>query len=865
MEKDPLDLRVFHENGFERRVCKKCGARFWSREDRETCGEFPCDPYTFMDKPVMNRAMDFYEMMDYFLKFFEDRGHKVIGRYPVVARWRKDVFLVNASIYDFQPHVTSGQVPPPANPLVVPQPCIRMVDIDDVGRTGRHLTSFVMLGHHAFNYPDDYKYWKDETVLYSLEFLRSLGVDLNLVTFKEKPWIGGGNGGYAVEVIVAGLELATLVFMEFKEDERGDIEIEGKRFIPMPLKVVDTGYGLERFVWSSKASPSVFDAIYGDTIDFIFSIKGIKKPEKYSEIVKNFVSIENKEDLGNELKKRFNEETILFIETLRKIHVIVDHTRTLVFMLNDGIVPSNSKAGYLARMVIRRFFRVVEDLGIEKYIDEIIKFQFNKFSRQLDPQMLPIILDILSVEYEKYRETMDKGMAIVDKILKDKVVTTEKLIELYDTHGIQPELVAERARKLGISIDIPENFRSLVASRHERQEIEREEQKTLNFPPTEQLYYRDPYMKEFEANVIHSEEGLVILDKTCFYPEGGGQPGDIGTLECNGRIYKVKGTNKYGEVIVHHIDGKIECGKVYGRIDWERRYRLMKNHTATHILLYSCRKVLGKHVWQAGAQKDEFLSRLDITHYKKITREELKEIERVALGVITGNIEVESSWLDRNEAERLYGFKLYEGGIPPGKTIRVVKIGEYDAEGCGGTHVSRTGEIGFIKILREERIQDGVSRIIFSSGDGALKIVHQNEDILHEASSILRVGIEELPKSTKRFFEEWKELNKIKENYENMIISLESERILSNYRMRDGIKIFQGEIDDSLIMKSLRNFKEKNAVFFIYGKKLGVLINNTEMNLFERLPIKGKVNKNILILEDFNPKEIIEYVESVIK
>ncbi|MGC8598447.1 MAG: alanine--tRNA ligase [Thermoplasmata archaeon] len=864
MNKDPLDLDAFHRNGFERRVCKKCGARFWSRRERETCGEFPCDPYTFMDRPVMNRSLSFYEMMDHFLRFFEERGHTVINRYPVVARWRKDVFLVNASIYDFQPHVTSGQVPPPANPLVVPQPCIRMVDIDDVGKTGRHLTSFIMLGHHAFNYPDDYKYWKDETVEYSLEFLKSLGVDPDLVTFKEKPWIGGGNGGYAVEVIVAGLELATLVFMEFKEDPSGDIEIEGKRFVPMPLKVVDTGYGLERFVWSSMALPSVFDSIYGDTIDLIFSMKGIKKPENYNEIVKGFVSIENKENLEDELRRLFDRETVSFIEILRKVHVIADHTRTLIFMLNDGIVPSNSKAGYLARMIIRRFFRVLEDLGIQDRMDEIIRFQFNKFSRQLDPQMLPIILDIMKVEHERYRETMEKGMAIVDRLLKERKIGVEDLIELYDTHGIQPELVAERAMSKGIEIKIPDNFRSLVASRHERQELEKEENVALNFPPTEALYYRDPYMKEFDANVIHSEEGIVILDRTCFYPEGGGQPGDTGYLICGDKRIRVKGVKKYGEVIVHSIDGRIDCKEVHGIIDWERRYSLMKNHTATHILLYSCRKVLGKHVWQAGAQKDEFLSRLDITHYKKISREEIMEIEREALRVITENVQVESSWMDRNDAEKIYGFKLYEGGIPPGKVIRVVKIGDYDAEGCGGTHVARTGEIGFIKILKEERIQDGVSRLVFSSGEGALRIVHENENILHEASSILRVSPEELPRASKRFFEEWKYLNKIKERYEETIISLEIDRIISRPIVKNNVKLYYGEMDDSLVMKSLRKLKEKESIFFIYGKNIGVIVDNTSLRILERLNLSGKINKNILILENSDPKEILRAIESVL-
>ncbi len=533
-------------------------------------------------------------------------------------------------------------------------------------------------------------------------------------------------------------------------------------------------------------------------------------------------------------------------------------------MLNDGAVPSNSKAGYLARMVIRRYFRVLEDLGLQGSMEEIIKFQFVKFSKQLDEQMLPVILDIMKVEYDRYRETMERGRQIVDRMIRENKISLEDLITLYDTHGIQPETVAERAREMGIELKIPENFRSLVASRHERQEVEMEEQKTFNFPATRALYYEDSYMKEFDAQVLHSEDGMVILDKTAFYPEGGGQPGDTGEIICNGKSFKVKDVKKFGDVVVHYINGKIDCRNVHGKIDWERRYRLMKNHTATHILLYSCRKVLGKHIWQAGAQKDEKMSRLDITHYKKISREELKEIENVALKIITENIPVEAKWMERNEAERLYGFKLYEGGIPPGKTIRVVKIGDYDAEGCGGTHVSSTGEIGFLKILREERIQDGVSRIIFSAGEGALEIVHRNEDILHRAAESIRVSPDELPNAVKRFFDEWKDLKKIKEKYEEKMISLEMEKILSSEKRIGNLKFYHGSMEDELIMKSARNFSGKNSVAFIYGNRMGVIVDNTG-KLLQSLGLKGKISRNMMILENVNPEEIIKEIESALK
>ncbi len=854
--KDPLDLDVFHEKGFVRKTCKICGAKFWTMDrNRETCGEFPCDPYLFLERPIMNKRLEFFEMMDDFLHFFEKKGHKIIERYPVVARWRKDVFLVNASIYDFQPHVTSGRVPPPANPLVVPQPCIRMVDIDDVGRTGRHLTSFIMLGHHAFNYPEKVVYWKDETVSYALEFLQSLGVDPIHVTFKEKPWIGGGNGGYAMEVIVAGLELATLVFMDMKEDPNGQIEIEGLKFSPNPIRVVDTGYGLERFVWASKVSASVFDAIYPDLMDFIFKKINLEKPENYDEIVKSFVSIKKKDDesLMEELGKKLSEKNINFdyrpfIEKLRKVHMVVDHSRTVLFMLNDGIVPSNTKAGYLARLMIRRLFKVLEDLGLEDSLNNIMEVQEKKFSRMLDESMFGVVMDILSVEKEKYNETKEKGLNIIDKILKKGNVDINTMIELYDTYGIQPELVSERARALGLDIKVPENFRSLVASKHEiNTEEKKEVEKTYDFLPTEMLY-EDPYRKEFDANVIHAEKNIAILDRTAFYPEGGGQPPDHGYLEQNGKKVKVVDVQKYGNVIVHYLDDSLEKGYVKGYIDWERRSRLMKNHTATHIILYSARKVLGKHIWQSGAQKEVFASRLDITHYRKITRDEIKKIEKVAMDIIMENVDVTVKWMERNEAEKLYGFKLYEGGIPPGDKIRVVKIGNYDVEGCGGTHVRKTGEIGFIKILKEERIQDGVSRLTFASGPGALEHVQLLEDNLLNASEILRVEPDKLPNTVQRFFDEWKELKKFKEKMDAEFVKYYIENIRKNAIQEKNIRIFYGKVPKDYAMRIAKQFNEKGSVAIIYSDSLTIVIDNSGKNIVSNLGIKGKVSGNTLIL-----------------
>lgn len=771
LEKE-LAIDYFREHGYRRYKCKKCGAYFWSKVPRDTCTEAPCGEYTFLTDPIFGKKYTVEEMREAFISFFEKRGHTRLNRYPVVARWRDDVFLVNASIYDFQPHVTSGEVPPPANPLVISQPCIRMVDVDSVGRTGRHLTGFEMMAHHAFNYPDKFIYWKDETVKYALEFIESLGGDSEGVVFKEKPWIGGGNAGASFEVIVGGLELATLVFMNLKEDPNGDIELNGTRYSEMPVKVVDTGYGLERFVWASQGTPTIYDAIYPEMIEKLMDLVGLTRGEKEDRILKSFALLspkiehENADLLISEVLKHASatrEEYEKFIIPLQKIYAVADYSRSLAFMLTDGIVPSNAQAGYLARLLIRRTLKLLDDLDNPISLIELVEMHINRFSDIMDTSMIPIVREMLELEEERYRKTLSKGKEIVKRLLKKKkTLDTDDLILLYDSHGLLPDIVKSVAKEMGVEIQIPENFHALVAKRHEKREtVKKKEHRVYDYPATRKLYYEDPYMREFEANVLYSKDGEVILDATAFYPEGGGQPCDTGKLVWRGGEAKVVDVQKYGEIVVHKIDGSVpEGARVKGILDWERRERLMRMHTAEHVLLAAAREVLGRHVWQHGTQKDVHESRFDIAHYKPISRSEIKRIEEVAMRIITSNIEVDARFMPREEAEKKYGFVLYEGGVPPGREIRVVKIGEYDVEACGGTHVKMTGEIGFLKILRTERIQDGVSRIIYSAGISALEHVQREEDTLLKASDMLKTSWEKVPDAIEKLQSEWKKARK---------------------------------------------------------------------------------------------------------
>ncbi|MBX8644763.1 MAG: glycine--tRNA ligase subunit alpha, partial [Thermoplasmata archaeon] len=273
MDKKEYELQYFHDEGFERRICTSCGRPFWTLGESRLCGEPPCVEYTFLGRSPMRKRLGLSEMREEFLSFMESQGHTRIKRYPIVARWRTDVFFVQASIYNFQPWVLNRTVEPPANPLTMSQPCARFVDIDNVGRTGRHFTLFEMMTHTCFNTPERFIYFKDRTAQLCQEFLtKDLGIGSELITYKEDDWAGGGNSGPCFEVLVEGSEVATLVFMMYSERD-------GKS-VPMDMTVVDTGYGLERLAWVSQGSPSAYEAVFGKVLDELKEDLGIESDDR---------------------------------------------------------------------------------------------------------------------------------------------------------------------------------------------------------------------------------------------------------------------------------------------------------------------------------------------------------------------------------------------------------------------------------------------------------------------------------------------------------------------------------------------------------------------------------------------------------
>ena len=880
----PIDLQVFHENGYTRRSCRVTGLWFWSSDpNRDTCGDTEEDEYTFIGAPIIDgfsqRGRELKDAMrEQFIGFFEQREHTRVEPYPVLARWRDDIHLTIASIADFQPHVTSGAVEPPANPLAISQPCIRLNDIDAVGRSGRHLTTFEMMAHHVFNRPDEGKmyYWMEECVKYCHDMLCvTFGIDPAEITYVENPWSGGGNAGPAVEVIVGGLELATLVFMNLEEDEEGDVEIKGVKYSEMPLQIIDTGYGLERFCWAAAGTPTIYEAIYPESVAWLkqqagFSAKMFDMTQDELDSVLGEMSrlfgimnIEAGSD-GDRMRDVFlsrlkerghsidSEMFTAITEPLSKIYAIPDHMHALANMLGDGLVPSNAKAGYLARMIARRVLRMRDDLGLDVSLSDLALHHLDvNYSTKRMKQTQEGLVTILKGEEERYDEMLRKGMQVVKTAIKDipkeaTEIPDEILFTINDSHGIAPDLVMNIATDMGWKkLVLRTGFNAEMAERHAamaKAAAKAVSAKPLvesipELPATVALYYEDVSSQNFEASVLAClplvgddlPEGAthgIVLDRTCFYPEGGGQEGDYGNLTCDSASHSVLDTRKVGELVIHLSSGPFEVGDmVHGELDWARRRQLMDHHTAVHIVGGAARRLLGPHIYQAGANKSVESARLDITHHRRLTRSDLDQIEALANEVVQNVSRTEKLTLDRKDADRKFGFDLYQGGAPKGSDIRILRIADHDIQACGGTHHDEPGRIGQIRIVRSNAVQDGVERLHIVAGQAAMEHARNQETILRDASEVFQVPVEELPATANRFFGEWKEQRKRIEALEAEIVRLRTSGGGDDMVEVEGVRIVIMEVDGDLkqMTKMLKELTldESKPTLAILGSREG--------------------------------------------
>lgn len=758
-------VKTLEKYGFIRRKCK-CGQYFWTTDEkRSICGEPTCTGgFAFIGESPCTKKLDYIQVWEEYAKIHKKLGYTPIKRYPVVARWNPTTEFTIASIAAFQPFVVSGEVEPPANPLVIPQFCLRFPDIDNVGITG-HFTGFVMLGEHAFVAPEKYdfnKYLQDHLIWLT----EGMGMPLHEITVHEDIWAGGGNFGPCVEFFVRGLEVSNQVYMQYENTKEGAKELK--------IKVLDMGQGHERAAWITQGTATAYDAVFPTVIEKITARTGIKIDEEFMKrfihlapylnvletknIEKSWQAVAEKLDMKlSELKEK--------ILPTAAMYSIAEHSRALLVALADGALPSNVGGMYNLRVLFRRAQGFIDKYNWKIDISEICEWHA-EYLKPLFPELQNELINvkkILDVEKKKYSTTKEKTKSIIQKALQKKILA-EDLVELYDSHGINPELIKSEAEKQGKKIIIPSNFYHLVARKHkiEEQETQTERETKIEIgelPETQCTYFGDWKQIDFKAKVLKIVDNNVVLDKTSFYPVSGGQINDTGSIAG----IPVIDVFKQGHTVIHTLQEKPrfrEGDSVVGKIDFERRKQLTQHHTATHIVNAAARTILGNHINQASARKEMDKAYLDVTHYDNITDDELKEIEKEANRIVDKGIAINLEFMPRTKAEQKYGMRLYQGGAVPGKQIRIVEIPGIDVEACGGTHLNNTKEAEQIKIIKATKVKDGVVRITFTAGKAAQEKEKAQDEMLARISKLLGVKEAQIPARAEELFRKWKTARK---------------------------------------------------------------------------------------------------------
>ena len=761
------ELDVLKQRDYTRQKCKECDRHFWARIERETCGDSACVGYEFIGSPGSNKKLSYTDTWKEISKYFTSNDHTEIKPYPVVARWRDDLYFTIASINDFQPYVVNGEMPPPANPLIVPQPCIRFSDMTNVGITGRHSTNFVMFGQCAFNNKKtgDF-YWKNEAIEHDINYLtQALGLNEDDLAFKEDVWLGGGNFGPSLEYFCKGIELGNCVFMQYESLANGTSR-------ELETKVIDMGAGLSRLCWITHGTPTSYDLVFGSVIDKMKKNTGVKVEKdllnNYAKL-SGIIDIEDGRTLqteGDFIASKLGVEKSEMLQKLNplfSLYATADHLKTVLLAITDGQLPSNMGGGYNLRLVLRRAFGFNDDYNFNLDWASIITGHANHL-KPLFPHLgegVSITIDVVDEELKKYRTTQEKAKGkvtnLVIKAAKDnRQITVEELKTLYVSDGIPPETVEAVAKSHDLKLKIPSDFYSSV--RHLDEEISKKDTlDVLGLEKTKMLCYDK--LEEFESKIIAIKDDWIILDKTGFYAESGGQISDDGKLGGQD-ILKIK---KEAGVVLHRVKDpkKFKVSEIVkGIIKMDKREQITSHHTGAHILNIAARDVLGMHVWQCGSNKDEFKAHLDLTHYKRITDEELDQIEFRANQIISQNLKVINKIYARDEAESKFGFRIYQGGAVPGLEIRIISIANLDHQACGGTHVDRTGDIGLFKVVKRESVQDGVERVTFKCQLAAVRYIQEREKVIKTLANELSIPQKQIVPSVLKFFDEWKERGK---------------------------------------------------------------------------------------------------------
>lgn len=790
--------------------------------------------------------MGLNQLRDSFLKFFEGKGHLVLPSFSLIPESDKSLLLINSGMAPLKPYFT-GQKTPPRRRVATCQKCIRTPDIERVGKTARHGTFFEMLGNFSFG-----DYFKKEAISWAWEYVtqvlelpldrlwvtiyqdddeafeiwtKDIGVSPDRVVRMGKEdnfWeIGVGPCGPCSEIFFdrgpehgcgqedCGIgcdcdrfvEFWNLVFTQYNKDEDGN-------YHPLEHPSIDTGMGLERIAAIMQGVNSLFEV---DTIRNIMEevslISGVKYGDKESTDI--------------------------------SLRVITDHIRGTVFMISDGILPSNEGRGYVLRRILRRAARHGKLLGIDgMFLSRVAKAVINE-SKEAYPELKEkeeYILKVIEVEEKRFDETIDQGLAILKEYIEDlkkgsnKVLDGYKAFKLYDTYGFPLDLTKEILEEEGLSVD-EEGFNEQMKVQRERARAARQEtdymgsddpiykllnpNETTEFKGYETLETRSRVLNIIKDNerVQTAREGdqvLIVLDQTPFYAESGGQVGDIGIMEGDTTKIEIEDVSKvYGTYIVHKgkvVSGYINIGDVVdAKVDREARMATARNHSTTHLLHKALKEVLGSHVEQAGSLVTPSRLRFDFTHFAPLTSEEIEKIEAIVNEKIMEGLPVETIETTFDEAKKLGAIALF--GEKYGDIVRVVKMGDFSTELCGGTHLVNTGQAGLFKIISETGVAAGVRRIEAVTGVGAHKWLKELNELVNNVSDTLKTNPNSLAQKAEGLMQQIKEYEQEIQKLKKQLAKGTIEELVNNKKTIGDVSYIAARIDYQ-DMNSLREIAD---------------------------------------------------------
>ena len=774
------------------------------------------------------------ELREKYLSFFESKGHLRLPSFSLVPQGDKSLLLINAGMAPLKKYFT-GELTPPRTRVTTCQKCIRTPDIERVGITARHGTFFEMLGNFSFG-----DYFKHEATAWAWEFCtkvlempadkiyisvyqdddeaydiwtKELGVSPDHMVRLGKEdnfWEhGAGPCGPCSELYfdrgekygcgspTCGVgcdcdryvEFWNLVFTQFDNDGNNN-------YTRLKSCNIDTGMGLERLACIMQGVDNLFEV---DTVQnimkHIMQIAGVK----YHEDEKKDVSL----------------------------RVITDHIRSTTFMIGDGVMPSNEGRGYVLRRLLRRAARHGRLLGIDgtflyKVCETVIKENATAYPNLVEKHDL--IVKVIKAEEESFNKTIDTGLNLLENIIAQsdsKVLSGADAFKLQDTFGFPIDLTKELLEERGMSVDIDEYDRlyaqSRAAARAARKDAGAQAWKGSNISfkdvgATEFVGYTDYSCDaEIKAIVTNGErdefatadsEVVVVLDKTPFYGESGGQAGDTGVIKTDNATLEVTATGKTPDGVVLHIarfinGDSIALGdKVHAQIDVEKREATRRNHTAAHLLQAALRKHLGSHVEQAGQLVNSEEMRFDFTHFSALSGDELKAIEREVNEVILKGIPVETREMPIEEAKKLGAMALF--GEKYGDVVRVVSAGDFSVELCGGTHADNTAKLGLFKIVSESSVAAGIRRITAVTGFGVLKHIENDERIMQSAAAAMRLGnVAELDKRAATLSAEVKAKDRELAELRGEISALKAGSLMDSARQVGGVRLITAEVEVS--------------------------------------------------------------------